>query len=709
MRAARPWVSRSWEPAVDESRADLLVELGCEELPPRALAQLTGSFFEHACAGLEAADIGFDRAASRCLYSPRRMTLLLSAVAAQQPDRRQDRRGPALSAAFDAQGRPTPAALGFARSVGRDVDALETLKTDAGEWLSCTIEQPGRALAELLFPLLEDALGRLPVPKPMRWSSHDFSFVRPVHWLVVLHGSQVLHGELFGCQAGRNTRGHRIHAPGPHDIAEAGDYQDVLSRACVVADPQLRRARIADAVRQAGSATGGVARISEALLDEVTNLLEWPVAIACAFDRSFLDVPPEALIASMEDHQKFFPVLDAGDGRLTEHFIAVANLESRDPGAVRQGFERVVRPRLADARFFWNQDRKLSLAGRLLQLDGIVFQEKLGSVGDKSRRIAGISKQIAALAGEDPVLAERAGLLCKCDLVSLMVGEFPELQGTMGAYYATASGEPGPVSAAIGSHYQPRHSGDALPGDALGRLVALADRMDTLVGIFAAGQRPTGNRDPFALRRATLGVLRMLLEPGLDLSLDTLIDLASEQLRNQVPVDAECRTAVLEFMIDRLRQLLRDEGFATRQVQSVLAAPGTRPADILRRLQAVHAFIGDVRGASLVASNKRIGNILKKSDGVVSQEIDADRLVLDAERKLFDAVRDAAQAVQPLYAQADYDSALALLAELSVPVDHYFEHVMVMDEDPGLRRNRLAQLAALKALFDRVADFSLAD
>jgi len=694
---------------VAESRADLLVELGCEELPPRALAQLAGSFFDNACAGLEASEIGYDRAASRCLYSPRRMTLLLSAVAARQPDRRQERRGPAVSAAFDAQGRPTPAALGFARSVGRDVEALDTLKTDAGEWLSCTIEQPGRPLSELLFPLLQDALNRLPVPKPMRWSSHEFSFVRPVHWLLVLHGTQVLPGELFGCKAGRRSRGHRIHSPGPHEIGRPGDYLDVLSGAHVAADPELRRKRIADAVRDAGVAAGGLARISEALLDEVTNLVEWPVAIACTFDRSFLDVPQEALIASMEDHQKFFPVLDAASGLLTEHFIAIANLESQDPTAVRQGFERVVRPRLADARFFWNQDRKLPLAGRLAQLDGIVFQEKLGSVGDKSRRIAALSKQIATLVGEDPALAERAGLLSKCDLVSLMVGEFPELQGIMGAYYAASSGEPEPVSAAIGSHYQPRFSGDALPGDALGRIVALADRMDTLVGIFAAGQRPTGNRDPFALRRATLGVLRMLLEPGFDLSLDALIELAAQQFHKHATVDAECRGAVLEFMFVRLRQLLRDEGYAARQVQSVLAAPGTRPADILRRLQSVHAFIGDARGASLVAANKRIGNILKKSELVVSQEIDADRLILDAERRLFDAVRKAGAAVQPLYARADYDSALALLAELSVPVDHYFEHVMVMDEDPGLRRNRLAQLAALKALFDRVADFSLAD
>jgi glycyl-tRNA synthetase beta chain len=651
----------------------------------------------------------FDRGTSRCLYTPRRMTLLLSGVAARQPDRQLDRRGPAVSAAFDPQGKPTPAALGFARSVGMEVADLQTLSTDAGEWLHCKVDQPGQALTELLFPILQGALARLPVPKPMRWSDHDFSFVRPVHWLLVLHGEQVLAGELFGCAADRLTRGHRIHAPGPHPVARPEEYLHTLRQAFVEGDPDLRRARIREGVEQAGRAADGVARITDSLLDEVNNLVEWPIAIACDFDTAFLDVPQEALIASMEDHQKFFPVLEQADGRLTARFIAVANIESRDVDAVRQGFERVVRPRLADARFFWNQDRKTALADRLANLDEIVFQEKLGSIGNKSRRLEALSRNIAKTLGLPEGPAARAALLCKCDLPSLMVGEFPELQGTMGAYYALASGEPGEVAAAIGSHYQPRYSGDQLPTDAAGRVVSIADRLDTLVGVFAAGQRPTGNRDPFGLRRSALGIIRMLLESGPSLSLSGLVDMAADALGDQLETDAETRAAVLDFMLERLRQWLKDQGYSARQLQAVMTVPDTRPGDILQRVEAVNAFMADEQGASLVAANKRIGNILKKSGQEITAEIDESSLLLPAEKMLFEAVNAARSKVEPRFERSEYAAALASLAALNAPVNAYFDEVMVMDEDPRIRSNRLSQLAALKALFDRVADFSLAD
>lgn len=692
-----------------EARADLLVEIGCEELPPKALSLLATSFFDNACAALDQASIVFDRGASQCLYSPRRMALLLTGVAERQSDRQLERRGPAISAAFDTNGRPTAAALGFARSVGVEVSALDRVSTEAGEWLYYRVEQAGKPLADLLFPLLQETLDTLPVPRPMRWSDHPFRFVRPVHWLVVLHGSRVLDGTLFGCAAGRQTRGHRIHAPGPHDIARPEQYAEVLRAAFVEVDPVRRRELIADGVRLAGEKSGGITRVSEDLLSEVCNLVEWPVPVSCSFDKSFLDVPQEALIASMEGHQKFFPVLVAAGGRLSASFVAVANLESRDVQQVRQGFERVVRPRLADARFFWTQDCKTPLAERLPQLDGIVFQEKLGTLSDKSRRIEALSREIAKIAGHESQVAARAALLSKCDLLSLMVNEFPELQGTMGAYYARASGEDPVVATAIGSHYQPRFSGDALPADMAGRIVSLADRLDTLVGVFGAGLRPTGNRDPFALRRAALGVIRMLLEPGLDLSLHRLVDLAAAQLAAQVTVDPITREAVLEFLLERLRQLLRDQGFAARQVQSVMAAPGTRPSDIFQRLQAVSAFTALPEGASLVAANKRIGNILKKAEDCISTTIDTNRFVLEAETILFDAVTAAKAAVEPFYEQSDYAAALGVLAALRGPVDNYFDGVMVMDDDPTLRRNRLAQLSAMKALFDRVADFSLAD
>lgn len=692
-----------------EPRADLLVELGCEELPPKALPVLARAFFDQVRADLGAAGIGFDSGASHCWYTPRRMTLYLGAVADRQPDQVQERLGPARQAAFDAEGRPTPAALGFARSVGRTLEELEWRDAGKGERLFCRLESPGKPLAELIFPILAAALERLPVPRPMRWADHEFSFVRPVHWLVVLHGDQVLDGELYACRAGRETRGHRIHAPEPISLDRAGDYLGRLREARVEADPARRVARIRAQAETAGREAGGETRITDALLEEVSNLLEWPVALGCRFEEAFLDVPQEALIASMEGHQKFFPVLDGQSGRLCPAFVAMANLESQDPAAVREGFERVVRPRLADARFFWEQDLKTPLDERLGQLDNVVFQQKLGTVGDKSRRLASFSEKLAGEFSDASGQAPRAALLAKCDLVTQMVGEFPELQGTMGGHYARAAGEAPEVATAIGEHYLPRHAGDRLPATPAGRLVAVADRMDTLVGIFAAGLRPTGNKDPYALRRAALGVLRILLEAELPVAPDRLIDIAAEGLPDTVDAGPALRAEVREFLIERLRHWLREQGYSANQVHSVLSAPLGSLPDLAARLAATTAFMQRPEAQSLVAANKRIGNILKQQTGEAKAEIDEDRFVSPQERQLFDDVSRVKALVLPRFEQARYDEALAELASLKAPVDAYFDAVMVMDEDLDLRRNRLAQLAELKALFDRVADFSQID
>ncbi len=693
--------------ANDAPNKDLLIELGCEELPPRTLSGLAAALFEGLSARLSDAGLDFDTAASRMYYTPRRLAVLMRSVACRQPDRVLERKGPALAAAFDADGRPTKAALGFARSVGKTVDALERTGNDQGEWLFCRVQQPGAALEDLLFPMLEKALAALPVTRPMRWASHDFSFVRPVHWLVAMHGSEVIGGAMFGHEAGNTTLGHRVHSSGPVTIESADRYESVLESAYVIADAGRRRRLIERQVTDLADAAGNKAVMDDGLLDEVSNLVEWPVALACEFDPGFLDVPPEALIASMQDHQKFFPVTTT-EGALTATFVAVANLESRDANAVRKGFERVIRPRLADARFFWDEDRKATVEAWLKQLGDLLFQEKLGSVGDKSKRIATISKKIAADCGIDPVAAERASRLCKCDLVSQMVNEFPELQGTMGRYYAAHWGEDDRVADAIGEHYRPAFSGDRLPRGAIGQIVSLADRADTLTGIFAAGQRPTGNKDPFALRRAALGLVRILLHGEVVIDLDRLLAIAALALQDRIEVPPKVLADLRQFILERLKNHLCDAlGYATGLVNAVLDAPLTTLPDFMARLDALRAFMRLEVAAQLVAVNKRISNILRKSDYSVGQEISEDRLVIEEERCLFEDVNSITSRLDELHQAGDYPSSLNLLAGLSDSIDAFFEHVMVMDEDPVLRNNRLCLLQRLKQLFDRVANLAI--
>ena len=688
-------------------RADLLIEVGCEELPPKTLSKLAQALFNEFVSQLDKAQLSFNADKSRMYYTPRRLALLISDVAGRQADQVIERKGPALVAAFDDENQPTKAASGFARSVGKRVEELDTLKTDAGEWLYCRIEKPGQSLDDLLYPMLETALAALPVAKPMRWASNDFSFIRPVHWIVVMHGPAVINGSLFGLEAGNTTRGHRIHSPGPHKLETADDYEQLLETACVLVDQDKRRALISSQAAALGESVGGKTVIDESLLAEVTNLVEWPRSICGSFDEEFLSVPAEALVASMQDHQKFFPVVDHDSGALMNRFIAVANLESLDFEAVREGFERVIRPRLADARFFWDQDNKTPFEDWLQQLENIVFQNTLGSVGDKSKRIGIISKIIAEETGVDAVAAQRAAKLCKCDLVSQMVGEFPELQGVMGRYYAQQSGESNEVALAIGEHYLPAFSGDHLASQPVGKVVALADRLDTLTGIFATGQKPTGNKDPFALRRAALGVIRILLNGELDIELDRVLAIAALAIQEQLPVSPEVLLELRQFVLERLKHYLREQGYETSLVNATLDAPLSTLPDLLTRLDALREFMQHDVASSLAAANKRIGNILRKSGLSDSSEIKDYLLLIDEEVSLFKEVRRYSVELNRLYEKADYTAALTLLAGLSDSIEAFFDKVMVMDEDPAVRRNRLNLLAELKGLFDRVANLAL--
>ncbi|MDX1555562.1 MAG: glycine--tRNA ligase subunit beta [Xanthomonadales bacterium] len=656
---------------------------------------------------LEKANIAFDRAASRSFSTPRRLALLLAAVAGAQPDQTLERRGPAVAAAFDAEGQPTPAAEGFARSVGTDVGSLQRIKTDKGEWLYCEQHVAGQPLEALLFDILHDALRQLPIPRPMRWADHDFSFARPVHWVAVLHGTNVLRGKLLGKDTGRETFGHRIHSPGPHSLDCAGDYEETLLDARVIADPASRRARIVEALEAADSKVA----LDDSLLDEVNNLVEWPVAVPCTFDEAFLEVPHAALVASMQDHQKFFPVradggADSGTS-ISNRFVAISNIESTDLSQVRSGYERVIRPRLADARFFLEQDQKKPLADYLPTLDEVVFQEKIGTIGDKCRRVVELSEHLAGLLGVDAASCTRAAALSKCDLMTQMVGEFPELQGLMGEHYARVSGETEAVAQAIGEHYAPRFAGDAIPGSASGQVVGLADRVDTLVACFAAGLAPSGNKDPFALRRAALGLVRILSEAQRPVPLKALFAWAGERLPGNLECDAALCAEIHDFVLQRARGYYRERGYETALISAALASPWSHIPDLDARLAALSAFMGRPEASSLAAANKRIGNILRKADATGTGAIKEDLLDLAEERRLFEAVSSISQQVGPLMANSDYASSLEAMAALREPVDAFFDTVLVMDDDPDLQRNRLALLGRLKSQFDQVADLSI--
>lgn len=684
--------------------ADFLFELGTEELPPKALKTLMNALREGIAGGLDAQDLDYD--VIHAYASPRRLAVLVKELAEQTPVKEVVTYGPPAKIAFDQDGNPTKAAEAFASKNGLSVTELTTENDGKADKLVARSKAGGQAVVELLGDIVNDALAKLPIAKRMRWGASRTEFVRPAHWLVMLYGDEIIDAEVLGLRANRCTRGHRFHYNHELDLFNPSDYLEKLaSTGYVLADMDARRDLIREQVDAEAKKVGGTAVIDDDLLDEVTALVEWPVALLGNFEKRFLNVPAEALIASMKEHQKYFHLVDA-QGKLMPHFITVANIESDDPEQVIDGNERVIRPRLSDAAFFFDTDLKHTLESRREQLKPIVFQKQLGSVFEKTERIAALAKQIAAQLGADETLAERAGTLCKSDLVTEMVLEFDNMQGIAGYYYARNDGENEEVAQAMQEQYLPKFAGDALPETTTGAIIALADRLDTITGIFGIGQVPTGSKDPFALRRASLGVLRILVEKQLDLDLMQLLIAAHSQLplRGNDPV-ADV-TKVLDYMLERFRAWYEDAGIPVEVFLAVSARKVSNPLDIDQRVKAVHEFYQLPQAQALAAANKRVANILAKS-GAPTGALDPALLQESAEKALTEAVQTKAKVVEPLFAKRAYTEALTQLADLQEPVDAFFDQVMVNAEDEQLRNNRLALLQQLGDLFLAVADISL--
>ena len=680
---------------------DFLLELGTEELPPLALPELERALAESLRSALAAAGIAHGELVSYA--APRRLAVLIRSLATRQGEQRIKRRGPPVSAAFDKQGQPTRAATAFADSCGVSLETLGRIHEGKGEFLYFEATQPGAETASLLPSMVQAALDALPIPKRMRWGASEAQFVRPVHWVVLRLGAAVLPARILDTDSGGRSRGHRFHAPGWLDIDAPARYADILrEQGHVIASFAERRDMIRHQVTTSAAAQGGTAVLDESLLDEVTALVEWPVAVVGRFDERFLALPREVLLSTLQEHQRYFAI-EGADGALTPFFITISNIDSREPVRVREGNERVVRPRLSDAAFFQQQDRRAPLAAWRDDLDKVTFQAKLGSIGDKVRRVQALAAHIAPALGGDATHAERAALLCKCDLLSAMVGEFPELQGIMGAYYALADGENPEVAAAVREHYQPRGAGDALPGTLTGAAVALADKLDTLAGIFAIGQKPSGTKDPFALRRAAIGVLRIILESRFDLDLGELV---AQAVKLQPVQQAGCAEEVLSYILERLRAHYQEAGVASEIFDAVLATGSRRPLDFDARVNAVAAFRSLPEAESLAAANKRIANILKKSAAEAAASVDVSLLQVDAERALHAALEGVSAGVEADLGSRRYNAALTTLAGLRPAIDAFFNDVMVNDPDPALRANRLALVGRVRELFSGVADLS---
>ncbi|MCY1265073.1 Glycine--tRNA ligase beta subunit [compost metagenome] len=681
------------------SAKDFLVELGTEELPPKALKSLGEAFLAGIEKGLKAAGLGY--AAARCYAAPRRLAVQIDQLAVQQPDRTVNLDGPPVQAAFDAEGKPTQAALGFARKCGVDIEQIDR----SGAKLKFSQTIAGQPAVDLLPGIVEASLNELPIPKRMRWAARRDEFVRPTQWLVMLFGDAVVDCEILAQKAGRESRGHRFHNPDNVLITSPANYLEDLRSAHVLADFAERRELIAKRVAELAAEQKGTAIVPPALLDEVTALVEWPVPLVCSFEERFLAVPQEALITTMQDNQKYFCLLDA-NGKLLPRFITVANVVSKDPAQIISGNEKVVRPRLTDAEFFFKQDKKQPLEQFNERLKNVVFQAQLGTVYEKAERVSALAAFIAERIGGNAGNAARAGILCKCDLATEMVGEFPEMQGIAGFYYATAGGEAEDVALALNEQYMPRGAGAELPTTLTGAAVAVADKLDTLVGIFGIGMLPTGSKDPYALRRAALGVLRILIEKQLDLDLAQALDFAITQYGDKVKA-LGLSEQVQDFVFDRLRARYEDEGVDVAVYQAVRALTPTAPLDFDQRVQAVQAFRQLPEAEALAAANKRVSNILAKADGEVPAAVNAGLLSESAEKALGSAVANAEGEVAPLAAARDYRSALAKLAALRTPVDAFFDEVLVNADDSAVRANRYALLAKLRGLFLGVADISL--
>jgi glycyl-tRNA synthetase beta chain len=686
---------------------DFLVEIGTEELPPKALRRLAEAFLNGVTEGLRKAELSFRDAVY--FAAPRRLAVRVHGLITRQHERTVERRGPALTAAFNSSGLPTPAAQGFARSCGVSVEQLEQITTDKGTWLVHRQVQPGMPTSQLLPDVIGRALEQLPIPKRMRWGAGQAQFVRPVHWVVMLFGKTVVDCEILGVAAGRQTRGHRFHHPVALYLAEPAAYEPLLeTEGRVLVDFSARREAIFAQVSEAAVAAGGVAVIDDDLLDEVTALVEWPVALRGDFEARFLRLPESVLIATLQGHQRYFAVR-ADDGALLPCFVTVTNIESRDAAQVRAGNERVVRPRLEDAAFFYERDLAQPLQEHRAALDKVVFQKELGSIGDKVRRVTALCRNLAGqlrLDADESGHILRAADLSKCDLMCGVVGEFPELQGVMGRAYALAQGESTQVAQALDEQYMPRHAGDGLPASTSGRVLAIADKLDTLCGIFSTGQVPTGDKDPFGLRRAALGVLRTLIETDTALDLRQALAAACMPFNGARNSGALLADQVFAFMMERVRGYYLEQGIRPDVIEAVLAKSPSQPLDFSRRVCAVTQFRALPEAESLAAANKRTHNILRQAGVSAVTLVDASLLQLEAERELFAALAAVRQEVAPLLARADYEAALTRLAALRIPVDAFFEDVMVMVDDPAVRANRLALLADLGAAFSEVADIS---
>lgn len=690
--------------------ADFLVEIGTEELPPKALRGLERSFAEHIRTSLNTAGLGF--AVLRSFATPRRLAVSIEALDCTQSQQSVDKRGPPLAVAFDADGKPTRAAQAFAEGCGVSVESLGRVETPKGAWLSYSAEVPGQPAQDLLPGIVSDALAALPIPRRMRWGDGETEFVRPVHWVVMLLGSEIVHGTILGLPASRHTRGHRFHAPGPIELPGASDYVAVLTANKVIADFAVRRDRVRQLAEAVAVGVSGQAMIEAELLDEVTALVEWPVALTGRFGAEFLRLPEEVLIATLQGHQRYFPVRDA-EGLLLPNFIATANIESRDPTQVQQGNERVILPRLSDAAFFWDQDIQTSLESRVERLDSVVFQKGLGSLRERSVRVARLAHSVAEKLGSSTTHAERAALLAKADLLTQMVGEFPELQGRMGYHYAKLDAEPAEVAVAIEEQYLPRYAGDRLPASPTGRALSIADRADTLAGVFALGKRPSGAKDPFGLRRSALGLLRILVEHQVDLDLLALLSeaVALQPLRPKDP--AALAAELFEFIMDRSRAYYL-EGLAldlpagaisSDMFEAVRCRKTGSLVDFHARLLGVCAFMQLPEAESLAVANKRIANILRTANNEVGV-VDPSLFSFSEEVVLHQSVEKAAAAHTRHLHRRDYQRALCALADLRTPVDDYFSAVLVMADDAAVRNNRLAQLRRLQQLFLDVADLS---
>lgn len=682
---------------------NLLIEIGTEELPPKSLTQLASAFSEQIQKGLENAELAFS--GIQWFATPRRLAVSVSQLAFQQADKVVEKRGPAVTAAFDEQGNPTKAALGWAKGNGIEVTQADRLKTDKGEWLVYQANIKGLNLSDLIEEIVSNALNNLPIPKPMRWGSGKSQFIRPVHSVTLLYGETLLAATILGISSSKVIYGHRFHGEKTFELAHADHYLDALQKHYVIADFGQRQNMIKQAILQAAANEEGVADIDDDLLAEVTALVEWPVILTASFENKFLDVPKEALIYTMKGDQKYFPVLDQ-KGQLKPRFIFVTNIESNDPKQIISGNEKVIRPRLADAKFFFQTDKKQTLESRLESLGTVLFQKQLGTLKEKSERIGALAKAIAEQIGADGRLAHRAGLLCKTDLMTNMVMEFPDVQGVMGMYYAKHDGEDPQVANALNEQYKPRFAGDTLPQSAISCAVALADKLDTLVGIFGIGMLPKGDKDPFALRRAAIGVLRIITDNNLPLDLVDLITLSKDLLADKLS-NAKVESDVLDFILARFRAIYQEQNIGIDVIQAVLARKPTRPADFAARIKGVAHFSTLESAQSLAAANKRVGNILNKNAQSIPASCNNDLLQESAEIQLNDALARTKSATVSSLEAGDYQAVLAELAKLKDSIDAFFDSVMVMTEDQALRLNRLALLQDLRQQFLHVADISL--